>query len=459
LANAPAQTRRRSAALAMIAVASLATVATSDSAASIGNIVEGPAQVLDPDHPRFISQFEFRANDAAFTEEGSVWVRVEHEAFWSGVDPGQTPALGFELVKTDGLNPPVHQLEDGSCIAAIECLGTYELSFRWPMDIDRGSVRIQWRVEGFVRYREANQPPQGAWARLTLREQPSSAPVRVFTQLAALGMGPASDHVVRDEVRIDIDAPLQRRTLGFEVSPAFDPAPTVVLAERGRQPITVAHSTSVPLHPPERCQGDPCSFGFSVIVTTTPNQYQSSIEWGVVASDAREGTRDVGIVARRASVPSLGATLSLGEVRLTANQHVDVPILIDIPARALPSDEFRLVPAPVLIRIDLQITGRDPDLYDDVTTLVRFPGERGRLAWQGDASYEPAGQRPVFALVPTPCEHDAPCTIRALVSFHTAERDERMSVRIDPELSVSIWYPITGTVPEGPRISVVAEAG
>jgi hypothetical protein len=45
------------------------------------------------------------------------------------------------------------------------------------------------------------------------------------------------------------------------------------------------------------------------------------------------------------------------------------------------------------------------------------------------------------------------------VSFHTAERDERMSVRIDPELSVSIWYPITGTVPEGPRISVVAEAG
>jgi hypothetical protein len=458
--RASAQQKRRSASLAMIAIASVATLATSESRPSIGNVAEGPVQVLDPDHPRSVSPFEFRVNDAALTEDGSVWVRVEHEAFWSGFDPGPTtPELGFSLVKTDDLKPAEHELEDGSCIAAIECVGTYQVSFSWPEEVQKGSVRVQWRVEGFVHYEEISEPPEGAWAKLTIEDQSTSAPIRVFTQLAGVGIGPATYPVVRDDVRIELAAPLDGGTIGFEVSAAIDPAPTVILLEPRRIPITVSHSTSVPLHPPERCRAGPCSFGFSVVVATTPNQYQSSIEWGVVIPDARAGAEDVEIVVRRASVPSRLATISLGEMGLSADKHVDISILIDIPPGALPTDEFGLVPAPVLIRIDLQITGRDPDIYDEVTTLVRFPGERGRLAWQGDSSSEPDGQRPVFALVPTPCEHDAPCMIRALVSFDTAERDERMFVRIDPLLSVSVAYPITKTVPNRPTISVTSEAG
>lgn len=452
--RAPTQTRRRSAALVMIAVASFATLATSNEAASIGNVVEGPAQVLDPDHPRFDIQFEFRANAAALTEEGSVWVRVEHEAFWSGLDPGPTPELGFELAKTDGLKPSELQFQDGSCVAAIECLGTYELSFRWPNEIDKGSVRVQWRVEGFVRYEDANEPPEGSWARLTLPDRSSAAPERLFTQPVMVGIGFSTDPVVLDEVEIDLRSPLGKRTIGFEVSPAFDPAPTVILEERGRRPITVAHSTSVPLHPPARCRADPCSFRISVTTVATPGLYQSSIEWGVVVSDARDEIGDVRIVARRPAIPSLEAAVSLGEIRLSADQHVDIPLLIEIPAGALPSEEFRLAPAPVQLRIDLKISGRDPDLYDEVTTVVRFPGESGRLAFQGDSSYEPTGPRPVRVLVPDPCQHEAACTIRAVVSFDTAERTEGMSVRIDPVITVSIAYPITWAFPEGSRISV-----
>lgn len=454
-------------------VAVLGVIATTPPEATIGNTVEGQALSLSPDRPSATASFAFQANDAAFEEARRIGVHVHHRAFWSGTGGGPPPELPVEVRKVAGPELREWELTDRGCGGTARCIGTYLLSFRWPLGLRAESVRVEWSVTAEISY-DRSKPPAGAEARVRV-EQPvdtGDAAVRFFEDHVLLGT--TNPIVLR---RVDVRAPEgipKRVQLALELErprmDLFEPGVYVAMLEEGPSAKELLPSTSTPLDVPARCRRRSCSFSFSVLANLRPpyNHISGSIAWALTSTEPLPLVR---VAAEERSIPTLSRTASLGPIHLEGESTTArARIRVRLSQAGLSAAD--LVGAPPVIQGRLALNAA-------ADTLV-FP-DRGRLDIQWTfpaATAEPPRTRshsatryrynvlndqyPDSFIVPNDCAPGFRCDVEFFLQFATAGPGFSPGlgvVAMEPTIELFVAYPITGAVPSGAILDIDVEPG
>ena len=270
---------RRVTALSMVAVATFATLATSQVQPELEDAAEG-SFVLSDERRRFAARFMFEANAAALTDVDQVVVKVEHAEYWSSA------------VRAGSLEPEVRRIDGGSgpnwrglrCFG-VGCLGTYEIAFRWPTDVDASVVRVEWTVVIHISYPEMPDDDARVDAEIVSVTDAGNPPVRFFEQYVVLGRGErgVAQHV---EIRSagPIGAPIAIERQAWR-SPRDAPPPIVTVFVPGAAPSRLRPATSKVLPFPDRCLDAACSFTFTVTISAQSSS-PARVPWGLASRDA-----------------------------------------------------------------------------------------------------------------------------------------------------------------------------
>jgi hypothetical protein len=269
---------RRVTTVSMVALATFATLATSQVQPALEDAAEG-SFVLSDERPGFAARFMFEANAAALTDFERVVVKVEHAEYWS-------PA-----VRAGSLEPEVRRIDGGTepnweglrCFG-VGCLGTYEIAFRWPTDVDASVVRVEWTVGIHVRYPEMPDDVARVDAEIISVSDAGNPPVRFFEEYVVLGHGePGVAQHVEIQSAGPIGAPIAIERQAWR-SPRDAPSPIFTVFAPGAAPFRLRPATSKVLPLPDRCLNATCSFTFTVTISAQSSA-PARVPWGLASRD------------------------------------------------------------------------------------------------------------------------------------------------------------------------------
>lgn len=430
------------------------------------DINEGPALFLTNDAPSAAAGFVFEANAAALEVPGLELLAFEWDTFWSGV-PAGARELTPEIVKVDG--PPLG--EDGFRQSDPQdlvchgdgCLGTYEARFRWPSDIDVGSVRIEWRVTANISYQ--SDPADGARVQARVeRASGAEPPVRVFDGSFRLGADQQyvakTTLVIRSETPIPLDG-----ELAVEVDPDLSGASPVLLALFQEQgvPLRLQPSSSTPLAVPDRCRSGPCTFTLSLIgeLPTRRTLPPADLTWGVTS---RALAGPVTVSANEEAIPRVTERLVIGPVRVKGDEVASFGVTIHLPADALPDAEFGVARPVIQALLSFDAQEEAIEFPDDakLELEVSFPSASGGVAmsfstlrWEANLDY------PESFVVPDRCVPEKECEVELIIGFAASDDDAQFegAVEFVPTLDVFVAYPLTGNAPADVDLEMSLHAG
>lgn len=463
--------RRRCAALVVLLVAGLAVVATTPAQSSVEAEDRGTTLLLGPDHTEVTAAFTFEATDAALDDFDSLGLDVEHEAFWTDVaDP---PDVAVEVVKTDGPELEPWQLDDGRCGADAACVGTYEVTFRWPDGLESGSVRIEWHVAAQVDFNRSDAP-RGAELHIDVErvDDAGAAPHRFFEQDVVLDAEtPATAQQVTVSTRAALPPAVE---LAVELDPRLDPEAHVVLTQDGAPVAMVAGGVTL-LRTPDRCHEAPCRFHF-VVASLLGGRGTARFTWGLTRNQIR---RDLDVHVQRLPVPTLAASAELGQVHLVDDDELEVLVTVDLPRAMLATQEFDLAPPVLHVTVDPRVVAGEVVVPEggqlrvevESTRVEDRPHERlGGNSWH-ERTIRDAEPLPV--VVPNHCGdgvpaaqdgggQDAPiaCSLDFLVRLATRGWPNGFQggrVELHPTIEVAVPHPMTRDIPDDAELVIRAD--
>jgi hypothetical protein len=465
--------RRRVAATIAMAVATVAVLATSQARVDIGDTTEGPPLQVTPGEPAAAIGFVVDANDVAL-EAGLASLTVGWDLFWSGLPSGVDPELTPEILKTagPGLVEPAFRgsmAEELYCLGS-DCLGTYQLIFTWPADLEAGTVRIAWRVTANVSF-ESGSPPDGAQVDVRVEQASDGrAPLRIFADQISVGRDRS---IVVDSLRLTSESaiPAEGRLaveLGEPRSNYGRGEVSFTLLQNGEEPFRLRPASSTPLIAPPRCRTGPCSFSITLVtelrVVEDYLMMAATVSWGITSQGI---PARIDVTREEDETATITSRIALGRVRLESDGgHVD-RVTIRFPAAAFPRAEFGAAHPIIQARLTLNAVRESLDFPSDGTLFLSFsfpstpPG--GDLSFglyrQPFSFDEDRPEYPESFAVPNTCRSERPCRVEIAIELAGDARGEPFEglIELDPTLDLEVSYPITGVVPVGASFDVALE--
>jgi len=448
----------------MVVLAVLSIVATSKSQPTIEDKAEGAPLVLDPEHQIVTAEFEVAESDATSVGGGLGGWEIEAQLFWREVPPDQQH-LGISAQRTSGSSNAflerLHCLGDG-------CVGAFEVTFRFPRKLERGSVHVSWRIRAWVEFEDRNQPPEGARLKVTIGTPVGSAapPDRVWAeQISVSYEEPVVVWAVELQSRtgfspgsIFAEAGPLRYPNSLEPWPVWEPAPiSAGIVPPSGAPFRLAPATASPIPIPRGCETDPCSISMKFIVQLEPPLpygFSPTIDLGIVGPPGE----DVVAHAVEVQAPITETVHQLEPIHLLGTQRRSSGVEITLDAESIPRDSFRgmdpLLWAELVLGADETAVRALGD--NAIGTSFGFPEPDDAYTW--GRTRDLGMNEPMIIVIPNDCVPGKTCTVPLGFSFSAYQAlDDDEAVTLRPTLRVFLAYP-EATAPPG-ATAIVVETG
>jgi hypothetical protein len=440
----------------MLSAATVGTVATSRAVSMLEDRARGAPVILDPAHQEATARFAFSATPSARRGWERLGVHLDVDTIWTGLPEGSGPEVVTELTK---ISPPVPQRDLGvtlSCIASSDCIGEYEVTFRWP-GLITGQVRVEWSVWANITY-EKPSPPEGAEIGVEIEPDAAAESRAEVLSRTTEFLSREQPQVVR-RVRVNIGGPDANRRVFVELfGVVTDPGgtePLMTVLSPTLQPVLPQAPAVVPV--PRRCRTRDCSFSFPLVIEipSPDNRSLAHVTWGVTAAKPIEQAY---VSPKRVDPPKLSRAVDLPPLRLTGSGVLMVPIRARLSAEAFPAKEFQGI-GPVIqgwLWLSAPSNASVPPGGFGADVTIRFPNGRPRsrlFDWGVQTNYLPLP----FVVVHR-CRVGRDCDVRFRIRLRTDPDPAAAGIELQPRVEVAVTYPRTGAVPNGARLRLEVPA-
>lgn len=250
----------RAVAIIITIVAAAAALADQPPGSSVSSRpVTGSGSVtLSPSRLEVRIPFTLTESEAAAS--GQVRVLVSIDPVWVGVEDttiARGPDVSVETLFS--LIRPSSGYANSQLTCGRECLGSNELVLRWPLEIENGSVTIDWEISAHSDF-DTNNPPDGAEITLDVEAPPADPDPLVahFVQTTW------ERRVVVLDFRVVSDRPLEPGALAIH-RPFNGSGDFVGLLQDGEW-VDLPVQRGLPINIPEECLVGPCAFDIRSVV-------------------------------------------------------------------------------------------------------------------------------------------------------------------------------------------------
>lgn len=434
----------------MVAVASVAVVATSPPFSELRQDHDGISFEVSPDANEVRLPFEFEVSDAARQAGGLASFRFS--VVWRGVDPSEGPVLEVAVVNVRGdWVTSASRADDIYLSCSTECFGGGEVLITWPPDLDHGGATVDWTAKAAVSF-DSDSPPEGATLQFSIVDPP--APVsEIVAEGQVSSRNPQEPRIVSRQ-RVELTADRPGGEYWLEVSDIHPPVqegqPAVFMTTSGST-TRLEEAGSVLVSFPPNCE--PCTWSADLVVVHESTR--AWVDWRL----RNIGTPDTATVETvDTTAPELETHIEGGQITLRGNERTVVPVRLDVSAAAVNVADFEELAPHVMMHLNT--------IVEDATT--EFPGgarfERqiisdvspgsGQLTWANSPVYNNthATQPPMTKPAKLECSASG-CWLDFQVAFETVDF-RRGSITFTWDLNAALSYPFATEVPVGADMSM-----
>jgi len=426
--------------IAMVLLALVATVATSQARGRVERSAVGPTFTLSPDRPLARATVSVWASEETLADAGEGAVTFDVAQVWSAGERGA--AVAMDVVKTSG-EPLDTAVSTTSCFGTDACTGTYEVTFRWPDGMPDGWVRVSWSARLFLEMGSSPLDDAG----LTISSGSASGSRTTVGPPIQVALGSVRAATLGAfEIRAD-HFPPDAASPRLELV-GLDPASTrparvhvEILEAEGPRRLTPGRPIEIDL--PARCGDEPCSLPISYQAWGEGRAAAASVTLRVTVPDAAPDLELRGLDAPRVpairAVAALDALVNHGRLS-TSSASVTIPASSGGDARGAVFGEIAFDGAQASWSSARAVA------------IVTFPGAGGATVRHVFTSLEiNQGARVHFPFA-LRCELEGGCSADLAIELRVTGGDERRTFR--PMLTVGLGFPRSGRVPPDARLEL-----